>query len=57
MDKQTIVTFECDRKQCRVCMGECRHTTNVRRLDGNQQRARIVERTSKGCDIEGAKQK
>lgn len=40
---------------CPVCV-RCGHT-NSRRLDGNQQRARIVERTSKGCDIEGAKQK
>ena len=30
MDEQTIVVFECDGKQCRECMGECRHTTDVR---------------------------
>jgi hypothetical protein len=30
MDEQTIVVFECDQKQCRECMGECRHTTDVR---------------------------
>ena len=29
MDKQTTVSFECDRKQCKVCTSECRHTTNV----------------------------
>lgn len=30
MDEQTIVVFECDGKRCRECMGECRHTTDVR---------------------------
>lgn len=42
MDEQTIVVFECDGKQCRECMGECRHTTDVRH-------AKNFKRVEPGC--------